>query len=97
MKVGMFLVRENGRKETMACLFICSGCGEPIHDISEANFAPRKDQWDDPVTIKRGLELLTDKVEIWHWACDAAGAPWKNASDSLGHYFQNSSISIKGH
>lgn len=82
MKVNMYVVKVGGRERT-ACKFICSGCGKPIDDLARANFAPAEDDW-----AEHERNLVTDKLEIWHWDCDDAGTPWTNAADAFRHYFE---------
>jgi len=82
----MFLV--DGKK--MVAKFICSGCGEPIDNLHEVNFAPvRADSnYGELIEQHNGDEMHPDALEIWHWACDDAGYPWKNAADAFAHYFE---------
>lgn len=82
MKVGMFLVRE-GKQQRLACYFLCARCDKRIEDLSEANFAPVEPEYETERIIQRGLRLVTDKLEIWHWDCDHAGVPWINVVDGL--------------
>lgn len=97
MKVAMFEKKNRGVSRTV-CLFICSGCGKPIENIAEANFAPvRTDDYRDPEPkeLSRTYTLLVDALEIWHWDCDDAGYPWINAAEAIGQAYQ-SSISERG-
>lgn len=89
MKVAMIYDNRGRRGDKTICAFLCAKCGLPIWNLEEANFAPR-DADDSDFPRKRigvGLEVVEDRLEIWHWDCDEDhGVPWVNAAYSLAHY-----------